>query len=208
MRKTVTVAAVAAVVGALVAIPIAVYASHQFTDVSDSNTFHSDISWLADAGVTKGCNPPANTEFCPKDVVTRETMAAFLHRLAVNQVVDAGKLDGRDSADFMGRGYGRVRVVGTIPSTSYWDMAFSGDHPGFISARTPGGGTTCLKPDTSVLTVDDVIGGLMTDASGNDTRLYFDGTGFFGCDSDEVVVVQKSNADGSATNQAFNIFVP
>jgi hypothetical protein len=35
---------------------------------------------LGTAGVTKGCNPPANTKFCPKDPVTREQMAAFLKR--------------------------------------------------------------------------------------------------------------------------------
>ena len=90
MRRTLFVAVLAAVVGAVVATPIAVYASHSsFTDVPATNTFHDDIAWLAEAGVTKGCNPPANTEFCPKDEVTREQMAAFMHRLAENQVVDA-----------------------------------------------------------------------------------------------------------------------
>lgn len=85
----------------------------------DSNIFHDDIAWLADAEVTKGCNPPANDEFCPGDNVRRETMAAFMHRLAVNQVVDAktaitaesadeaamaddaDMLDGMDSTDFV-----------------------------------------------------------------------------------------------------------
>ena len=99
MRRTITIAVVAAVIGALVATPIAVYASHSFNDVSDSNTFHADIAWLADAGVTRGCNPPANTEYCPKDYVTREQMAAFLHRLADNQVVDAGTVEGLQPSD-------------------------------------------------------------------------------------------------------------
>jgi hypothetical protein len=89
MRRTIIVALVAAVVGALVATPIAVYASHSFNDVPDSNTFHEDIAWLADAGVTQGCNPPANTEFCPDDSVTRGQMAAFIKRLASNKVVQA-----------------------------------------------------------------------------------------------------------------------
>ena len=99
MRRTVMIAVLSAVVGALVAVPVAVYASHSFIDVPDSNTFHEDIAWLADAGVTKGCNPPDNTEFCPKDEVTREQMAAFLHRLAANQVVDAGTLQGQTAAE-------------------------------------------------------------------------------------------------------------
>jgi len=79
----VMVAVIAAVVGAFVATPVAVYASHRFTDVSDSNVFHDDIAWLADTGVTKGCNPPANDAFCPDDFVTRGQLAAFLHRFAI-----------------------------------------------------------------------------------------------------------------------------
>lgn len=55
-------------------------ASHQFVDVPDSDTFHDDTSWLADQGITRGCNPPANTRFCPDDPVTRGQMAAFLNR--------------------------------------------------------------------------------------------------------------------------------
>jgi hypothetical protein len=72
----------AALVGALIAIPISVYAAHSFTDVPDDNTFHDDIAWLADVGVTKGCNPPVNSEFCPEREVTRGQMAAFTHRFA------------------------------------------------------------------------------------------------------------------------------
>jgi len=44
------------------------------------HTFEADIEWAAEVGVTKGCNPPANTLFCPNDSVTREQMAAFLNR--------------------------------------------------------------------------------------------------------------------------------
>lgn len=95
MRKPALMLVLAGLVGALIATPIAVYASHRFDDVADSNTFHEDIAWLREAGVTRGCNPPANTEFCPKDEVTREQNAAFLRRLAENRVVDAGELAGR-----------------------------------------------------------------------------------------------------------------
>ncbi len=83
-----------AVVAFAAFIPVAAYASHSFTDVPDTNVFHGDISWLADAGVTLGCNPPANDQFCPSDTVTREQMAAFLRRLSENQVVDAGMVQG------------------------------------------------------------------------------------------------------------------
>lgn len=64
------------------AAPAGVMAAHQFTDVPDSSAFHGDIAWLADAGVTMGCNPPANDEFCPDDSVKRQQMAAFLRRFA------------------------------------------------------------------------------------------------------------------------------
>jgi hypothetical protein len=50
-----------------------------FTDDGES-VFEADINKLATAGVTKGCNPPENTEFCPEDRVSRGQMAAFLVR--------------------------------------------------------------------------------------------------------------------------------
>jgi hypothetical protein len=50
-----------------------------FTDDNNS-IFEGDIDRLATAGVTKGCNPPLNTQFCPGANVTRGQMAAFLHR--------------------------------------------------------------------------------------------------------------------------------
>ncbi len=36
--------------------------------------------WLAQEGITLGCNPPANDRFCPDQSVTRGQMAAFLVR--------------------------------------------------------------------------------------------------------------------------------
>ena len=76
--KIVIVAAFTLVLG----VPIGVIASDVFSDVPDSNTFHDAITWLADNDVTLGCNPPANTEFCPTDNVTRQQMAGFMRRLA------------------------------------------------------------------------------------------------------------------------------
>jgi len=58
----------------------AVTLSSGFADVSADDLFAADIEWLADAGITKGCNPPVNDEFCPDGLVTRGQMAAFLHR--------------------------------------------------------------------------------------------------------------------------------
>ncbi|MBK5267278.1 MAG: S-layer homology domain-containing protein [Acidimicrobiia bacterium] len=50
-----------------------------FLDDADS-IFQNDINKLAAAGITSGCNPPANTNFCPDGKVTRGQMAAFLKR--------------------------------------------------------------------------------------------------------------------------------
>ena len=60
----VLVAAIALIVTIL---PVSSWAAHQFTDVPNSNIFHDDIGWLADNGITLGCNPPTNDEFCPQD---------------------------------------------------------------------------------------------------------------------------------------------
>ena len=93
---------IAALVIVALAFPIAVVASHGFSDVPDSNTFHADIDAIADVGVTVGCTP---TTYCPKDFVTREQMAAFMNRLGAlgpgtTPVVNAARLDGLDSSQF------------------------------------------------------------------------------------------------------------
>jgi hypothetical protein len=46
----------------------------------DDSIFEDDINRLAAAGITLGCNPPADDRFCPTAAVTRGQMAAFLHR--------------------------------------------------------------------------------------------------------------------------------
>ena len=50
-----------------------------FTD-DDGSIFEADIAKLAAAGITKGCNPPANDQYCPDDPVLRDQMASFLAR--------------------------------------------------------------------------------------------------------------------------------
>jgi beta-lactamase superfamily II metal-dependent hydrolase len=50
-----------------------------FTD-DDSSIFEKDIDKLGTAGITRGCNPPTNNRFCPKDLVLRDQMASFLAR--------------------------------------------------------------------------------------------------------------------------------
>lgn len=54
-------------------------AGDYFTDDNNS-VFEADINAIAEAGITAGCNPPANDAFCPYGTVTRGQMAAFLRR--------------------------------------------------------------------------------------------------------------------------------
>ena len=54
-------------------------------DDTSGHVFESDISALAGAGITKGCNPPTNDLFCPDDLLTRGEMATFLVRADVTE---------------------------------------------------------------------------------------------------------------------------
>ena len=66
----------------------------RFSDTIDS-IFHEDIVWLAEEGVTSGCNAD-QTLFCPGEHVTRAQMAAFLHR-ALGELLEAsGEADFSD----------------------------------------------------------------------------------------------------------------
>jgi len=60
---------------------VSIWIHPAFNDVPASNTFVEDIIWLAEQGITRGCNPPDNTLFCPDEFVTRGQMAAFLVRI-------------------------------------------------------------------------------------------------------------------------------
>lgn len=96
-------------------IPVVANAAAGFDDVDASSPFVADIQWLADSGVTKGCNPPANDMFCPANSVTREQMAAFMHRLATSKTVDAGMLNGLADTAYMKHG----TIVTTTGGTAW-----------------------------------------------------------------------------------------
>lgn len=74
-------------VALMLALPVIVSASHQFTDVPTSHTFHTSISRLYGARLTTGCS---STRFCPGANVTRGQMAAFLNRGLGRGAVDVG----------------------------------------------------------------------------------------------------------------------
>jgi hypothetical protein len=78
-----TLAVIAVTLGVLVvSVPLAL-AIHDFTDVPDANPFHADIAAIKRAAITSGktCDPPGTPPtYCPGEPITREAMAAFVHR--------------------------------------------------------------------------------------------------------------------------------
>ncbi|WP_162148864.1 S-layer homology domain-containing protein, partial [Arthrobacter sp. H20] len=64
--------------GTLVA-PAQVSAATTFRDVPSTSQFHTEITWLADQGISKGWS---DGTFRPLQSVARDAMAAFLYRLA------------------------------------------------------------------------------------------------------------------------------
>lgn len=118
----------AVVAAVLLVTPLVVWASH-FEDVPDDHLFHDDIAWMADNGVTFGCNPPENTQFCPNDDVTRAQMSAFIRRLAEGQVVDAATALEADHAAEADHASDSDTVAGLTPDqivSGYGDSGPSG----------------------------------------------------------------------------------
>ena len=98
-------------VGLLALAPALVLGTVSFSDVPPSNPFYADIQAIAASGVTTGCGAG---NYCPKDYVTREQMAAFMNRLGAlspgkNPVVDAAELGGVAASGF-------YRYGSTVPS--------------------------------------------------------------------------------------------
>jgi hypothetical protein len=105
---------------AIIAFPLGVLASHQFSDVPSTSPYHNDIDAIADVGVTTGCG---GGKYCPKDYVTREQMAAFMNRLGAlgpgkAPVVNADKVDGLDSTSLM-LGTATIRSGTTVTGYEY-----------------------------------------------------------------------------------------
>jgi hypothetical protein len=134
LRISRRVAILAATAVLAISVPIGiVLASHNFGDVPNSNPFHGDISAIAAAGVTTGCG---GGNYCPKDVVTREQMAAFMNRLGAlasnkTPVVNADKVDGLDSSALL---LGTAPIPAGMMVTGYgiWDHAVVADNQDVI----------------------------------------------------------------------------
>ena len=119
-----------ALVTLMLALPVMVSASHQFTDVPTSHTFHGAISRLYGARLTTGCSA---SKFCPGANVTRGQMAAFLVRGLGRAAGDVGfaeddwaSLDGGGltSVDLLhgGGAGGTAHVLVTATVLAYTDQ--------------------------------------------------------------------------------------
>ena len=143
---------VAAIVGALVAAPVAVIASHQYTDVPDLHPFHGDIDAITDVGLTTGCG---GGNFCPNDNITRGEMAAFLNRLGAlqgqNPVVNADEIDDLETNQLVNVRVDYVetpQVIETNVFTGLTDLAVDITLPtsGYLVARF-GAESACFGAD-------------------------------------------------------------
>ena len=94
-----------AAVAALVLLPAAALAADRFGD--DVPPAHqAGVGWVADTGVTAGCRD--GSDYCPRDAVTRDQMATFMHRLSghasgVAPSVDAATVAGRTPDQLQGQ---------------------------------------------------------------------------------------------------------
>jgi hypothetical protein len=85
VRAIVLVAVTAAVVA-----PATVWAQSVFSDVPDGSTHAEGIEYVADKGITVGCEDDL---YCPNDPVTRAQMATFLYRSSGNDPATAPSIN-------------------------------------------------------------------------------------------------------------------
>ncbi|MCH7667833.1 MAG: PQQ-dependent sugar dehydrogenase [Acidobacteria bacterium] len=129
--------------------------SNRFDDNNNSN-FELDIDRLAAAGITLGCNPPENSEYCPNDPVRRDQMATFLTRtegLTPNVPPPAQAL----TAVNIGFVSGAVLLL-TNPGQ---DDLFIVSKSGRIEIMQPGGGPTSVFLDITAKVSDGGEKGLL-----------------------------------------------
>jgi hypothetical protein len=118
-------------------------ASHQFSDVPDSNQFHDDIQWLVDQDIATGFQ--SDGTFRPTQPVTRQAMAAFMHRFAAATYVRSTNTDPAastqwilpvacDDGDRAIAGGGRINFADIFlteshpsPDGSSWVVVFESD---------------------------------------------------------------------------------
>lgn len=111
-------------------------------DDDDGSVHEADIDRLGTAGITKGCNPPSNTRYCPDEPVTRAQMATFLARALGLKLIDPlpNPGPGDDQAALVSRfSVTRAESSRVIPywvrNMGYWPRSFK---PGLDVNGVPG----------------------------------------------------------------------
>ena len=207
-RRPRALAALAMVV-ALVAFPLGALASHQYSDVPDSNPFHGDITAITNAGITSGCG---GGNYCPDRNVTRAEMAAFMNRLGAlasnkTPVVNATKVDGYDASSIIRFAYAAddddalVGTSGTILSTTitaptrgWLHIVASSDVFNYTAANSP----ACnLDVDGTNIAASFRTIGLNTAAGAQEENCATD-AGYLSCGGTHTVTFEASGV-GAAT---------
>ena len=177
-RKVLVVGLVAALA---VAVPVA-WASHDFTDVPDASPFHGDISAVKGAGITAGktCVPPGTLPtYCPTESITREAMAAFVHR-----------------------GFGRVgfsESVVTVPSDGILVAVVP------IAVGGTAGGTQFVRLDAVLSTAIDSMSGCPCQTAWFIVWLEGDDNSFAGFTANTFVGASGVGFDGASAATVFAV---
>ncbi len=84
----------------------------RFADVPEDHKFYDDIEWMAETSITKGAgnNDAGQPIFDPTGIVSRQHMAAFLHRFYT--MLGSGPMGPRGPQGFTGA-TGPQGTVGT-----------------------------------------------------------------------------------------------
>jgi len=78
----------------------------------ETSVFESDINRLAEAGITRGCNPPSNNRFCPQPSISRGEMAAFMVRAFAYPAAGSGDPFTDDDGNVFEDDIERLRAAG------------------------------------------------------------------------------------------------
>lgn len=132
------------VVTALIVAPATAWATHVFEDVLDASTHAEAIEYIADAGITRGCED--GSVYCPSEPVTRAQMASFLYRASGNGPVDptvnAAQLDGVDADNYVFAPDGGVALL-----VRDADLTLTGGSPSECVEQT----SLLFEPEFSVI---------------------------------------------------------
>ncbi|MEO6350398.1 MAG: S-layer homology domain-containing protein [Candidatus Limnocylindrales bacterium] len=126
---------------------------------ANSNPFHDDIAWLSDYGITTGFG---DGTYRPSDPVTRQAMAAFMHRLSNQFEVVSNSIDlppnnafgvyaycPGDKRPITGGGYTstpNMFITDSFPSGDSWAVRWESEDNVIVDPTTFTAYATCAPP--------------------------------------------------------------